>query len=106
MLFSRRDPFPYSAEHLGRRVAWVVAQLRTVPSPGTHSSAVLFEDGLADHHDASGLRHALGRLEKDLDRSLRDQRAELKYVRIHLGRRSCTGQLTEFLRGYHGGHPL
>lgn len=102
VLFHRPDRFPYTTEHLGRRVAWVVGELRRIPSPLCRSCAVDFEDRLADEQDAHGLLSALGHLERGMDRTLRDHRAEIKYVRIHLRKRPGTDQVVQFLRGYRG----
>ena len=101
MLFHRPDRFPYSTEHLGRRVAWVVAQLRAFPAPGPHACAIDLEDRLSDLQDVESLRSALGRLERDLDHELYDHRAEIKYIRIHLRRKPVTDQVNAFLRGYY-----
>ncbi|MFT3885092.1 MAG: hypothetical protein QM724_06570 [Flavobacteriales bacterium] len=100
MFFRRPDRFPYSIEHLGRRVAWVVSDLRRMPNAGAHSSAIHLEDSLGDLTDPSALRSALSELEQGLDRSLQDHRSELRYIRIHLRKRPANGLVDRFLAGY------
>lgn len=102
-MFRRRRLFPYTVRHLGRRVAWVNAQMRRLPSAHTHSSIILFDDRLDDVADLRALREQLQRLERGVDAASVDQREELKYVRLHL--RHCQGldPCQEFRQGYREG---
>lgn len=99
-VFRRRKLFPYTVRHLGRRVAWVNAQLRCLPSAPMHSSVILFDDRLRDLIDPRGLRAELRQLERAISTGPADHREELRYVRIHL--RHCRGHdlCHEFRQGY------